>query len=98
MLKPISAMTDHEMLVELMEEKRRNDRIRTAKLIVFCIVLVILIYLGIKYLPPIIRYFRSLNDTINQIQEGVDQVQGLTDSVINSVNSLLEKIGGIFHW
>ena len=97
MLKPISAMTDHEMLVELMQAKRKGDRARNIKLVVLGIVLAILVFLGFKYLPPIIHYFQRLNEPIETIQSGVEQVQTVTDSVKESIGGFLEKIGGIFH-
>jgi uncharacterized protein YoxC len=98
MLKPIATMTDHEMLVELLQEKRRNDRMKNIKYAILGAVLVILIILAAKYLPPVIRYFRSVQETLQQIQASVSQVQNLTDSVKESVSGLLEKIGGLFHW
>lgn len=96
MLKPISAMTDHEMLVELMQEKRRGDTLRNTTLIALGVLLAVLIYLGFRYLPPIIDYFRSLNETIKTIQAGVDQVQSVTDSIKDSLGGLLEVLGSWF--
>ena len=60
MLKPVAAMTDHEMLVELMYEKRRNDRARNIKYMIAGAVLVLIIILSIKYVPPVVRYFQSV--------------------------------------
>ena len=96
MLKPISAMTDHEMLVELLQEKRRGETLRNIKLVLFGVFLALLAYLGFRYLPPVIEYFRGLNETIQKIQSGVDQVQTVTDSIKDSVGGLLEKLGGLF--
>jgi|GEM_PF-2509529 len=96
MLKPISAMTDHEMLVELMQEKRRGDTLRNIKLILLGVLLAVLVYLGFRYLPPAIAYFKALGETMAKIQTGVDQVQTVTDSIKDSVGGLLEKLGGLF--
>lgn len=98
MLKPIAAMTDHEMLVELLQEKRRADKMRNIKYAIAGAVCAVLIFLLIKYLPPVISYFRSVQETIEQIQSGVEQVQTVTDTVKDSVTGLLEKIGSLFHW
>lgn len=96
MLKPISAMTDHEMLVELMQEKRRGDAMRNITLVLLGVVLAVLVYLGFRYLPPIIDYFKGLNETIQKIQTGVDQVQTVTDGIKDSVGGLLDLLGGLF--
>ena len=55
MLKPIAAMSDHEMLVELMQEKRRNDRARNITYMIAGAILVLVIILLVRYLPPAIR-------------------------------------------
>lgn len=96
MLKPISAMSDHEMLVELMQEKRRGDTLRNIKLVLLGVLLAVLVYLGFRYLPPAIAYFKGVGETIDKIQTGVDQVQTVTDSIKDSVGGLLEKLGGLF--
>ena len=96
MLKPISAMTDHEMLVELMQEKRRGDTLRNIKLVLCGVLLAVLVYLGFRYLPPAIEFFRNLNDTVQKMQTGIDQVQTAADSIKESASGLLELLGGLF--
>ena len=98
MLKPIAAMTDHEMLVELMHEKRRNDRARNIKYMIAGAVILLIVILLFKYLPPVIRYFRSLNESLDTIRGGVDSVRGLADNVNDKVNSLWDKLATLFRW
>ena len=98
MLKPIAAMTDHEMLVELMQEKRRTDRARNIKYMIAGAIILLIIILLIKYLPPAIRYFRSLNESLNTIRGGVDSVRGVADNVNDKINSLWDKLSSIFRW
>ena len=98
MLKPISAMTDHEMLVELMQAKRRGDTVRNIKLVCAGIVIAVLVYLGFRYLPPVIHYFQKIGDALETIQNGVTRIQNVTDSVKGTVDGLLEKISSVFRW
>ena len=96
MLKPIAAMSDHEMLVELMYEKRRNDRARNIKYMIAGAVLVLIIILSIKYVPPIVRYFQRLNGTIETMQNSVAAIQGVADSINETITNLWDKLGGLF--
>ncbi|MBP5749714.1 MAG: hypothetical protein J6X24_02890 [Firmicutes bacterium] len=98
MLKPIAAMTDHEMLVELMQEKRRNDRARNIKYMIAGAIVLLIIILLIRYLPPAVRYFRSLTDSLNTIRSGVDSVRGVADNVNDKVNSHWDNLASFFRW
>ena len=98
MLKPIAAMSDHEMLVELMHEKRRNDRARNIQYMIAGAVLVLIVILLIRYLPPAIRYFKNLNESLETIRGGVDTVRGVADNVNEKINSLWDKLATIFRW
>ena len=98
MLKPIAAMSDHEMLVELMTEKRRNDRARNIKYMIAGAILLLVIILLIKYLPPAIRYFRSLNESLETIRGGVETVRNAADNMNDKVNALWDKLANLFRW
>ncbi|MBP5750721.1 MAG: hypothetical protein J6X24_08025 [Firmicutes bacterium] len=98
MLKPIAAMSDHEMLVELMHEKRRNDRARNITYMIAGAILVLVIILLVRYLPPAIRYFRSLNESLDSIRSGVESVRGVADNVNNTITSLWDKLATLFRW
>ena len=98
MLKPIAAMTDHEMLVELMHEKRRNDRTRNIKYMIIGAIVVLIAILLFKFLPPVVRYFHNLNETIDRLQTGISEVQGVTNSIKETVGSLWDKFSNLLHW
>ena len=98
MLKPIAAMTDHEMLVELMQEKRRSDRARKIRYMIAGALLLLIAILLYKYLPPAIRYFRSLGESLETIRGGVDSVRGVADNVNDKINSLWDKLSSLFRW
>lgn len=79
------------MLEELLKEKRGRDDIRTVKLILWALAAVVVAVLLAIYLPPVIAYFRRLNETIGQIQQTLDQIRAATDNVRDTVVSLGES-------
>lgn len=91
MRKPIEDMTDHEMLVELLSEKRREENRRYAKIGFYILIAVAIIILCAIYLPPVIAYFRKLNDTVQQIQQAIRQVQTTTDNIKSTVVGIGES-------
>ena len=65
--KPIPEMTDREILIELLQEKRRAENLRWVRLgVVAALVLAIGILCAV-YLPPVIRYFRKLNELLERV-------------------------------
>lgn len=91
MQKPIEEMSDHEMLVELLREKRRAETLRYVKISVYAAIIITIGILCAIYLPPIIAYFRKLNETVQQIQQAMQQVQSATDSVRDTVAGIGES-------
>ena len=60
-------MTDREILIELLQEKRRAENLRWVRLgVVAALVLAIGILCAV-YLPPVIRYFRKLNELLERV-------------------------------
>jgi hypothetical protein len=98
MLKPIAAMTDHEMLVELMREKRRNDRERNIRYMIIGAVIVLIALLLFKFLPPVIHYFQALNETVDKVQAGIAEVQGVTDGIKNTITDMWDRFSTTLHW
>ena len=88
MQKPIEMMTDHEMLQELLEEKRRADRVRSIKIAVCAAILIAVAVLCAIYLPPIIEYFRKLNESVQQIRSTLQELRAVTDAVRETVGNL----------
>lgn len=97
MRKSIEEMTDHEMLTELLREKRREENWRYVKLGVYALIIVAIAILCAIYLPPVIAYFRRLNESIQQIQQALQQLQNTTDSVKSTVAELGESGAEALH-
>ena len=98
MLKPIAAMTDHEMLLELMQEKRRNDRSRKIRYMIAGAVIVLTVILLIRFLPPAVSYFRTMKETIDRMQASVTEIQNAADSIRNTIGDMWNRFSTLLHW
>ncbi len=91
MRKPIAEMTDHEMLLELMQEKRSVDQRRYVRLVCMAVAAGVLIILGVKYLPPVIAYFKEVRAATQQIEQTLGQIRQNTDNVLGIVRGLKDS-------
>ncbi|MBE6016812.1 MAG: DUF948 domain-containing protein [Lachnospiraceae bacterium] len=92
-MKPaIEEMSDHEILMELIRDKRRNDRNRYIKNIVRIAIAVAVIVLLIIIVPPIVRFFKQLNETINMMQDGMSQVTAIAEDMKSQVEGSIADI------
>lgn len=92
-MKPaIEEMSDHEILMELIRDKRRNDRNRYIKNIVRIAIAVAVIVLLIIVVPPVVRFFRQLNETINMMQDGMSQVTAIAEDMRSQVEGSIADI------
>ena len=76
-------MTDHEILLELLEEKRRSDRERKTERFVYCVILavivLVLIVIGLK-----------INGAIRQVQTNIDRINEATQEITDFFSGLKE--------
>lgn len=84
-----SEMTERELLMELVEEKRRAETWRYISLAWHIFLLLVIIIVLAKYLPGIIKFFKDMYDMLHSVQETANQIstgyQDLTES-INGIN------------
>ena len=113
MRRPVEEMTERELLEELVQEKRLQETLRRVRLGVYAVLAVAAAVLLAIYLPPVVRYFRQLSTTLQQIRQAVEQASAALDSVRQTVagieeggaaalqsaaDRLNELIGGISAW
>lgn len=113
MNRPVQEMTDREILEELLADKRRQDTLRRVRLAVYAALAVALAVLLAKYLPPAIRYFRELDETLQQVRQATEQVNAALERVRQTIagieeggaaalqdaaDRLNELIGGFSSW
>ena len=86
----INEMSDHEILMELIEEKRRNDRIRYIQYAFDAVVIIALVILGFIYIPKIVNFVRQVNQLIEDYKQLVGRLnltEGKIDEFMNSFGS-----------
>ena len=95
-MKEIEMMSDHELLMELVAEKRRNDRIRYIKYGIYGVIVLLLAALCFIYVPKIIDFYSKFNNVMDQLSEATNSVRRVSDSIstetIESFNSVVEAI------
>ena len=98
-MKDYNEMNDHELLMELVKEKRRNEKIRYVRYGVYVLILLAVAILAGIYIPKIVA-------VINRYNRFMDQMQGLSEKVgsvmndetidlLDSVKSVMEKLQSI---
>ena len=85
-------MTDHEILIELIKDKRRNDRNRYIKNTVRIVTAIAVIVLLIIIVPPIVRFFQQLNETVQQVQDSIAQVNEISENIRTEFEDNLSQI------
>ena len=95
-MKDYSQMSDHELLMELVKEKRRNDKIRYIRYGFYALILLTVIIIGTIYIPKIVAVIRRYNQFIDQMEGLNDKVSSFvnegTVNLLDSVKSILEKM------
>ena len=103
-MKNIEQMTDHEMIVELMKDKRKRDSLRTVKTICIIAVVAVLAVGAVMYVPKIISVINEAKGLMVKVNELSDKAGGVFDklgdgtieqlkSMIESLSSFLGKLG-----
>ena len=99
-MKDYSQMSDHELLMELVKEKRRNDKIRYVRYGFYALILLIVIVIGAVYIPKIMAVIRRYNAFMDQMEGLNDKVSSFvnegTIGLLDSIRSILEKMQGLF--
>ena len=85
-------MSDRELLMELVEEKRRAETWRYIKLVWYLFILLVIVVLAVKFLPPIISFFRDLYDMIQSVQQTSQEISEGYHEITESINGL--NLGG----
>ena len=99
-MKDYSQMSDHELLMELVKEKRRNDRIRYVRYAVCGLILLAVIVTGAIYIPKIVSVINRYNRFMEQMEGLNEKVSSVvndgTVDLLDSVKEVMEKIQGLF--
>jgi len=95
-MKKLSEMNDHELLMELLEEKRRNDRMRFIRYGIYGIILLTVVITGFIYIPRLleaIHRYNALMEEIGNVSSKIGNfVNDETAETFESLKSILEKL------
>ncbi|MBR2824794.1 MAG: hypothetical protein IKE51_00785 [Solobacterium sp.] len=75
--------TDHELLLELLEDKRKRDRNRKIKIVLWIIVAVVVGVLLMRIVPNLIKMYESYQHAMQQIESITEQYQNIQEIINN---------------
>ncbi len=95
-MKNYNEMSDHEILMELLEEKRKNDKLKTVKYAIYATILVLIIVVLAIYVPKILTFINNYNDFMNQfsdINKKMDEfLNNFDPSVTKDLTAFIEQL------
>ena len=95
-MKDIEEMSDHELLMELVAEKRRNDKIRYVKYGIYALCATVVLVLGFIYVPKIVEFYNKFNAVMDTLKSTSESVQRVSDSIstetIETLNGFVTAI------
>ena len=95
-MKDYNSMTDHEILMELLQDKRRNDRNRYIKYALIGIIALLVVGALMVYIPKIVAIINKYNeimDKLNQIDTHIDTIFDKFDfNALEDIKELMSKI------
>ncbi len=97
--KPVEEMSERELLMELVTEKRRQDKARVVKYAVLAAVIIAIAVLAIIYVPKIVNAYKALMETYSQVQElsleaedALGQVEGAVEKAHETMDNINDTL------
>lgn len=101
-MKDIENMSDHELLMELVEAKRKEDKKNQIRMILYLILaLAILILLGIllSKVMEVISKYNEITSQIEQMKENVSQTFNIfSEEDVETFKKVMEDLKGILNF
>ena len=91
--KDVSAMSERELLMELVEEKRKLESIQLIRITIQAVILLVLLFLVLHYGPPVYHFFKQLNDSVNHINTLLDDISSEVDYFTSAFDGLFRLFG-----
>ena len=79
-VKDLDSMSDRELLLELVKEKRRNDILRYVSYAFYAIIMILILIMYFKYAPMIKKMIDDYNMIIGKANELSDSINAITQS------------------
>ena len=80
--RPLEEMNDHELLMELIEEKRRNQKIRYIKYGILAVAVIAIAIIVSSWFPKI----REAIETYNTVMKQVDSATGKINEFMGKID------------
>ena len=97
-MKKIEEMTDHELLMELVAEKRQRDAQKKIKIAIWIAATILILYLLWIYVPKIIEIYNKWNAMFEQIQSTGQKIDSVVEDIKNgplqTVQNGIDSIAG----
>ena len=99
--------SDHELLMELIEEKRKLEKIRKIKIIIWCVILALIIAGLSVVVPKIIEMYKSYQEAMKELNQILQQAQAISEELekvdftqyeelFKNLNGLSQYLPGLF--
>ena len=99
--------SDHELLMELIEEKRKLEKIRKIKLIIWCVILALIIAGLSVVVPKVIEMYKSYQEAMKELNQILQQAQAISEELekvdfsqyeelFKNLNGLSQYLPGLF--
>ena len=91
---PPEEMSDHELLMELIADKRKRDIFRYVKIGAAVVIIALLAFFIIKYIKPLVGYVEEISSSASQMDEllaqmDVEELENLSEESQLTVKSFL---------
>ena len=100
-MKSIGEMSDHEMLVELMKDKKRRDTWRNVKIVAYVLVIAAVVAAAVIYAPKIVGAVKEIQTLMSKINSLADQTSGVMNNfgndTITQLKSAIEKLNNLLN-
>lgn len=84
--KELSEMTEKELLIELVKDGRRRNKMTAVTMTAMLITAAALIYAAFTFVPSAVRTMGEMNATMQQLSESMTGI----DTMVGNVNTLVE--------
>ncbi len=79
-VKDLDSMSDRELLLKLVKEKRRNDILRYVSYAFYAIIMILILIMYFKYAPMIKKMIDDYNMIIGKANELSESINAITQS------------------
>ncbi len=79
-VKDLDSMSDRELLLELVKEKRRNDILRYVSYAFYAVIIILILIMYFKYAPMIKKMIDDYNMIIGKANELSESINAITQS------------------